>query len=137
MNAAVVYFSQTGNTKRLAQAIADNIGAPLIDLALTSPSSLEKYGLLVSGTRVEGASPAKETLVFIEGMNHNDGAKAIVFCTWKLFGNGRTMKAMEKALSSKGYTTILCVSKKGMKPEKEADFCEVIADIKKPLQSCS
>ena len=135
MNAAVVYFSRTGNTKRLAQAIAENIGAPLIDLALTSPSSLEKYGLMVLGTPVEGASPAKETLAFIEGMNQNDGAKAIVFCTWKLFGNERTMKAMEKALSSKGYTTILRVSKKGMKPEKEADFCEVINEVHKALQS--
>ena len=137
MNAAVVYFSRTGNTKRLAQAIADNIGAPLIDLALTSPSSLEKYGLVVLGTPVEGASPAKETLAFIEGMKQNDGARAIVFCTWKLFGNERTMKAMGKALSSKGYTTILRVSKKGMKPEKEADFCEAIAEIQKALQSCS
>jgi len=137
MNAAVVYFSRTGNTKRLAQAIADYLKAPLFDLASTSPSSIEKYDLLVLGTPVEGASPAKETLAFIEGMNRNDGAKAIVFCTWKLFGNERTMKAMEKALSSKGYTTLLCVSKKGMKPEKEADFSEVINEVHKALQSSS
>jgi flavodoxin len=137
MNAAVVYFSRTGNTKRLAQAIADYLKAPLFDLASTSPSSIEKYDLLVLGTPVEGASPAKETLAFIEGMNRNDCAKAIVFCTWKLFGNERTMKAMEKALSSKGYTTLLCVSKKGMKPEKEADFSEVINEVHKALQSLS
>ena len=96
MNAAVVYFSRTGNTKRLAQAISDYLKAPLLDLTLTMPSSLEKYDLLVLGTPVEGASPAKETLAFIEGMKDKGGAKAIVFCTWKLFGNERTLKAMEK-----------------------------------------
>lgn len=137
MNAAVVYFSRTGNTKRLAQAIADNLKAPLLDLASNIPSSMEKYDLLVLGTPVEGASPAKETLAFLDGMKQNDGAKAIVFCTWKLFGNERTMKVMEKALSSKGYTTILRVSKKGMKPEKEADFCEVINEVQKALLSFS
>jgi flavodoxin len=135
MNAAVVYFSRTSNTKRLAQAIADNLKAPLLDLASNIPSSMEKYDLLVLGTPVEGASPAKETLAFLDGMKQNDGAKAIVFCTWKLFGNERTMKVMEKALSSKGYTTILRVSKKGMKPEKEADFCEVINEVQKALLS--
>ena len=137
MNAAVVYFSRTGNTKRLAQAIADCLKAPLLDLASTVPSSIEKYSLLVLGTPVEGASPAKETLAFIEGMNRNDGAKAIVFCTWKLFGNERTMKAMEKALSSKGYATLLRVSKKGMKPEKEADLCEVMNEVQKALHCFS
>ena len=96
MNAAVVYFSRTGNTKRLAQAIADCLKAPLLDLASTVPFSIEKYSLLVLGTPVEGASPAKETLVFIEGIKDKGAAKAIVFCKWKLFGNERTMKAMEK-----------------------------------------
>jgi hypothetical protein len=50
---------------------------------------------------------------------------------WKLFGNERTMKAMEKELSSKSYTTILRVSKKGMKPEKEANFCIIINGLPK------
>ncbi len=135
MNAAVVYFSRTGNTKRLAQAISDYLKAPLFDLTLTMPSFMEKYDLLVLGTPVEGASPAKETLAFLQGMNCNAGAKAIVFCTWKLFGNQRTMKAMEKALSFKGYTTILRVSKRGMKPEKEANFSEVINEVQKASQS--
>jgi flavodoxin len=75
MNAAVVYFSRTGNTKRLAQAISDYLKAPLLDLTLTVPSSMEKYDLLVLGTPVEGASPAKETLAFLQGMNCNAGAK--------------------------------------------------------------
>jgi hypothetical protein len=67
-------------------------------------------------------------------MNRHEGGKAIIFCTWKLFGNERTMKAIEKTLSSKGYNVILRVSKKGMKPDKEADFSEVLQEISKALQ---
>ncbi len=43
------------------------------------------------------------------------------------------MNAMEKELKRKGYQTILKVSKKGMKPDKEADFSEIISEIKKTL----
>ena len=83
------------------------------------------------GTPVEGSSPTKEALAFIENMPKVTGKKAIVFCTYQIFGNERTMKNMEKELVAKGYETILKVSKKGMKPDKEADFSEVLAKVKK------
>ena len=38
---------------------------------------------------------------------------------------------MAKMLERKGYETMLKVSKKGMKPDKEADFSEILAEIKK------
>ena len=44
------------------------------------------------------------------------------------------MKAMEKELKRKGYETILKVSKKGMKPDKEADFSEIVSEVKKTLE---
>lgn len=134
MNGAVVYFSRTGNTRRLAEAIANTLRIPLIDLASTLPSTIEKYDLLVLGTPVEGASPAKETLAFAQGMNRRSDAKAVLFTTYKIFGNMRTMKAIDKILSAKGYTTILMVSKKGMQPEKEADFSEVIQQVKNAVE---
>ncbi len=120
MEPCVVYFSRTGNTKRLAQAIADAANAPLMDIAGTLPSTIETFNPLILGTPVEGSSPAKETQTFIEGMNKVEGKKAILFCTYRIFGNERTMKAMEKELKSKGYETILKVSKKGMKPEQRS-----------------
>ena len=43
------------------------------------------------------------------------------------------MKAIEKELKRKGYETILKVSKKGMKPDKETDFSDIIAEVKKTL----
>ena len=84
MNACVVYFSRTGNTKRLAQAIADTAKAPIFDLASTQPSAIENFDLLILGTPVEGASPAKETAAFIESIPKVDGKRAILFCTNRL-----------------------------------------------------
>ncbi len=133
MDPCVVYFSRTGNTKRLAQAIADAVNAPLMDISGTLPSTIETFDPLILGTPVEGSSPAKETTAFIKNMNHKETAKAILFCTYRIFGNNRTMNAMEKELKRKGYQTILKVSKKGMKPDKEADFIEIIRDVKKTL----
>ena len=134
MNTCVVYFSRTGNTKRLAQAIADTAKAPIFDIAGTLPSTIETFDLIILGTPVEGSSPAKETKAFIEGMSKGEGKKAILFCTYRIFGNNRTMKAMEKDLNRKGYETILKVSKKGMKPDKEPDFSEIISEVKKTLE---
>jgi flavodoxin len=134
MNVCVVYFSRTGNTRRLAQAIADTAKAPIHDIASTTLSTLDNCDLLILGTPVEGASPAKETTVFIENMPKVEGKKAILFCTCRIFGNSKTLKSMEKQLAAKGYETILSVSKKGMQPDKEADFSSVLDEIKKALE---
>ncbi len=90
-----------------------------MDISGTLPTTIETFDPLILGTPVEGSSPAKETRSFIDGMSKVEDKKAILFCTYRIFGNERTMKAMEKELKNKGYETILKVSKKGMKPEKE------------------
>jgi hypothetical protein len=83
-----------------------------MDISGTLPSTKETFDLLILGTPVEGSSPAKETRTFIEGMNKVEDRKAILSCTYRIFGNERTMKAMEKELRSKGYETILKVSRR-------------------------
>jgi hypothetical protein len=45
------------------------------------------------------------------------------------------MNTMEKELKKKGYETILKVSKKGMRPEKEANFTEILDQVKKTLMN--
>ena len=134
MNPCIIYFSRTGNTKRLAQAIADAAKAPIYNLASTQPSAIENCDLLILGTPVEGASPAKETIAFIENMPQSKGKKVILFCTYRAFGNELTMKHKEKRLFGKVYETIAKVSKKGMKPEKEEDFSDILSEVKKILE---
>lgn len=134
MKPCVVYFSRTGNTKRLAQAIADSVKAPIFDMASTLPSTLAEFDMLIIGNPVEGASPAKEAVAFMENLPQAESKKAIVFCTHRLFGSGRAMGIMEKMLECKGYETVLKVSKKGMKPDKEADFSKELFEVKKALE---
>ena len=134
MNPSVVYFSRTGNTKRFAQAIADMAKAPIFDLTSTQPSALADFDMLILGTPVEGASPAKETIAYVQNLPEAKGKKAILFCTYRAFGNERTMKKIEKLLEGKGYMTVAKASKKGMKPEQTADFSKELAEIKKALE---
>ena len=42
---------------------------------------------------------------------------------------------MEKALAAKGYETMLKVSKKGIKSEKEANFSEILSEVKRALET--
>ena len=134
MNPCVVYFSRSGNTKRLAEALAEATKAAIFDLASASTSAIENCDILILGTPVEGSSPAKETSAFIERMPQTKGKKAVLFCTYRIFGNERTMKNMEKKLAEKGYQTIAKVSKKGMKPGISTDFSEIIAEVRKALE---
>jgi flavodoxin len=133
MNAAVVYFSRTGNTKRLAEALADTAKAPAYELSHADPAKIADVELLIFGTPVEGASPAKEALTYIQNLPTVTAKKTILFCTYRLFGNERAMKAIEKELTSKGYETILKVSKKGMKPGETADFSKLQSELKSTL----
>ncbi len=66
MRPCVLYFSRTGNTKRMAEAIAESTKASAFDIVSSEPSVVENYDLLIIGTPVEGFRPAKETLAFIE-----------------------------------------------------------------------
>jgi flavodoxin len=133
MKPIVVFFSRTGNTKRLAEAIAETAKTPVFDITQVDSEKLAASDLLVFGCPVEGASPAKEAAAYIDALPTVSGKKVILFTTYRVFGNERTMKAIEKQLSAKGYETILKVSKKGMKPGEEADLSKVLAEVKQAL----
>jgi flavodoxin len=134
MKPCVLYFSRTGNTKRMAEAIADMTKAPLCDIASSEPSIVEKYDLLFIGTPVEGASPTKEAKAFVQNLPRANGKEVILFCTHRIFGNKRTLKALKKELDGKGYKTLLGVTKRGMKPDQPADFSKALGEIKKALE---
>ena len=133
MKTCILYFSRTGNTKRMAEAISESTKAPAFDIASSEPSVVEDFDMLIVGTPVEGFRPAKETMEFLERLPKTEGKKAILFCTHALW-KGSTFKVLEKELSRKGYDIILSVSKKGVKPDIPADFSDSINKIKKVLE---
>jgi len=132
MKTCVLYFSRTGNTKRMAEAIAASTKATVFDIASSEPSIAEKYDHLILGTPVEGFRAAQETVAFVERLPKTEDKKAILFCTHKLW-KGSTFKVLEKELSRKGYKVLLCVSKKGMNPDQSADFTQELNKIQKAI----
>ena len=68
MKTCVLYFSRTGKTRCVAEAISGSTKAPALDIASCEPSVVENYDILIIGTPVEGFRPTKEILAFIEQM---------------------------------------------------------------------
>ncbi len=132
MKLCILYFSRTGNTKLMAEAIAETAKAPVFAIASSEPSAVEDFDMLILGTPVEAFRPAKETVAFVERLPKTEGKKAILFCTYGLW-KGNTFKILEKELSSKGYDTILSVSKK-IKKDEPPDFSESVNKIKQALE---
>jgi menaquinone-dependent protoporphyrinogen IX oxidase len=132
MQPCVLYFSRTGNTKRMAEAISASTKAPAFDMTSFESSVVEDFDMLIVGTPVECFRPAVETMDFVERLPKTEGKKAILFCTHALW-KGRTFEVLEKELSSKGYDTILSVSKK-IKQDKFVDFSDSLNKIKKALE---
>jgi flavodoxin len=131
MKPCVLYFSRTGRTKFLAEAIANAIKTPSFNMASSEPSVVEDFDIIILGTPVEGFRPAKETLAFVEQLPKAEGKKVILFCTYAL-AKGSTLKILEQELASKGYNIVLSISKRGIRPNK-TDLSETITEIEKAL----
>ena len=133
MKACVLYISRTGNTKRLAEAISELLNAPVFDIASSpEPSVANDFDLLAVGTPIMGMRPTPEVHSFVKRLPECNGKKAILFCTYAI-RQGGTLKVLEKELTQKGYSTILCVSKRGLKLSK-ADFSDVLQKINRVLE---
>ena len=133
MKACVLYLSRTGNTKRFAEAISESIQSPIFDIEASDPSSFKDYDLLLIGTPVTGFSAAPQVISFAKKLSEVSSKRTILFCTYA-FAKGRTFDVLEKELVQKGYNNILCVSRKGIKPNK-TDFKDAINAISKTIMS--
>ena len=133
MKSCVVYFSRTGNTKQMAEAICESLNAPIFNINTSDPSNLKQFETLIIGTPVEGFRPTKEIMNFIYKISPVENKKAVIFCTYALW-KGRTFNNLEKSLSQKGYHVILKVSTK-MKKDQKADFADSIEKILRALEN--
>jgi len=133
MKACVLYFSQTGNTRKFAEAISDSLKIPAVfDMTATEPSVVDDFAVIILGTPVHGFNPSKEALAFVERLPEGNGKRAILFCTYRLW-TGRTFGKLKKTMKKKGYSTILCVSAKGREFSKET-FSDAIGKIAEALK---
>ena len=133
MKACILYFSQTGNTRKFAEAISDSLKIPaVLDLTTTEPSAVNDYDVIMLGTPVHGFNPAIETLSFVKGLPEGNGKRAILFCTHRIW-KGKTFGKLKKELKKKGYSSILCVAVKGKEFTKEM-FSDSTAKIAESLK---
>ncbi|PVX27406.1 MAG: hypothetical protein CW716_02485 [Candidatus Bathyarchaeum sp.] len=133
MKACILYFSQTGNTKKLAETIAEALETDAVfDINSTEPTVVNDYDVIVLGTPVHGFSPSVESVAYVGRLPQGNGKQVALFCTCRLW-KGRTFSKLKGELKKKGYKTVTCASAKAKEFTAE-DFVEPTAKIVKALK---
>ncbi|GHG40861.1 flavodoxin [Sinomonas cellulolyticus] len=107
MEAVVVYASQFGNTRMIAEAIARGIGSgtPAVDASGFSPAGLRPGSLLVVGSPIVGWRPLEGLGAWLDALAPGSlaGIRTAAFDTRvKLFIHGDAAKKIEHALEKAG-----------------------------------
>jgi flavodoxin len=98
----VLYYSMTGNTRKMASAIAEELGVDATSVkALTG---FPQDGLLFLGSGSYGDKPAEDMAKLIAG-NDFTGRKVALFGTSGR-GEGKEVAGMATALKQKGATIV-------------------------------
>ena len=134
MNACILYYSQTGNTKKFAQAISTSLNVTsLYDITTNEPNVVTQHDMIILGTPVHGFNPSKESVAFVKQLPEGNGKKTILFCTYRLW-KGRVFGKLKGELKKRGYSTVLCVSAKAKKFTAE-DFVEPVKKIAQSIKN--
>jgi flavodoxin len=102
MHAIVIYYSETGNTEKVARAIARALQVEAKRVEDVNPQDLVNFDLICLGTPVQNWSAAKTINQFIDAMPVLSGKKAAVFCTAHIDYGSKTIALMGKLLEEKG-----------------------------------
>ena len=102
MKSLVIYYSKTGNTEKVARAIAKGLEADL--KRVEEVHDVSGYDLICVGTPVYGFAPAKPVKKFLEEISPLSGRKGIGFCTMYAVGNKRTLRIIKEKMEAKGIT---------------------------------
>jgi flavodoxin len=94
----VLYYSMTGNTKKMAMAIAQELGAEAKNVK--TEATLPQDGLLFIGSGSYGGKPGEDLVKFI-GKNDFAGRKVALFGT-SGSGQGKEVESMAETLKNKG-----------------------------------
>ncbi len=101
MNIAVRYYSRGGNTKKVADAIAEAVGVKAKDCSVTID---EPVDLLFIGGSVYGFGLDDRIKAFIAGLNQEQTKNAALFGTSAIVKTGN--QDMRKMLNEKGIPVV-------------------------------
>jgi flavodoxin len=109
MKIAIVYFSRGGNTRKIAEAMAEELGVTPIDVKLEQPD-VSEIDMLIVGSGTYGSKPGKEMVAYLESLTSSDGKKAACFSSCASGNASKTLETMKEILGRKGYSTVDCFS---------------------------
>lgn len=98
MNIAIRYYTKSGNTKKLAEAIAQAVGVPALDV---SHSITDKADILFLGSSVYAAGVDEAVKAFIAEI-HVPVGRIVNFSTAALLPS--TFKQVKKLAQARGLT---------------------------------
>lgn len=106
MKSLVIYYSESGNTEKVAKAIAKGLGAEIRRIEETKPEELKDYDLICIGTPVHGFAPAKPVKDFLDNLPNLSDKKGAAFCTMHIVGDKKTFKIIKENFEAKGILFI-------------------------------
>ena len=111
MKSLVVYYSKSGNTEKVAQAIAKGLEAEL--KKIEEVEDVYQYELICIGTPVHALAPAEPVKKFLKELPDLSGRKGAGFCTMHAAGDKRTLRIIKEKLENKGVSFLGSFSCKG------------------------
>ena len=110
MNVLVIFDSNLGNTKKIAETIARELGDAAKSVSDYDIKDLEGIELLIAGSPIIGWKPTEKMSRFLSNINKGQlaGIKAASFDTRvKLFIHGDAMRKIEDKLKNAGAEIII------------------------------
>ena len=137
MNILIVYFSNTGNTKRVAELVGDKLQSThqitIKNALTTTPENVEWSDIIIIGSPIHGyilfgQKFCSQVMKFITNTLPDDlhEKKIILFATY-MFSPGRAFKKVEKKIITKNGNII------GTFGEKRAEKDLLSESIKKEV----
>ena len=109
MKIALIYFSRGGNTRKIAEAMAEELGVTAVDVKKEKPD-VSDVDLLVVGSGTYGGKPSKDMVEYLENLKPVAGKNAACFASCASGNASKTLQAMKEILSQKGYSNVDCFS---------------------------
>ncbi|UCH32307.1 MAG: flavodoxin [Candidatus Bathyarchaeota archaeon] len=104
MESIVVYFSRGGKTRKVAEAIAQELGCKSVDIKKETPEVSGVDMLLVGSGNYVGKTD-KSLLTFLKTLQPSSNKKAAVFAT-SGGPNPNVISVLQRALEAKGYEVV-------------------------------
>ncbi len=104
MKTAIIYKSiHHGNTKKIAEIMANSLEAKLINLKDATQNIITEYDLIGFGSGIYYGKPHKKLMKFVEELGRAENKKTFVFST---SGRGKPNRWLKEKLSKKGFEVI-------------------------------